>query len=102
MIGAPTPVGMYPDGAAPSGALDMVGNVWEWCGDWWGHALYENRKGQDLRDPMGPISGNSKVMRGGAWNYGRGLCGVTSRDGFAPANFFDFLGFRVVRPPSVS
>ena len=31
-IDATTPVGNYPDGASPCGALDMAGNVWEWTG----------------------------------------------------------------------
>ncbi len=52
-------VGMYPQGAAACGALDMAGNLMEWC----------------LNDkvPLTDIdvaSTASKVLRGGDWSYG--------------------------------
>ncbi|MCA9423272.1 MAG: SUMF1/EgtB/PvdO family nonheme iron enzyme, partial [Nitrospira sp.] len=57
-----TPVGIYPRGATKQGALDMVGNVWEWCLN---TTLPPNL--EMLQEDQGPVEGG-QVLKGGSWN----------------------------------
>jgi retron-type reverse transcriptase len=63
-VGGTSPVGNYPDGASPYGALDMAGNVWEWVNDSWDSSYYEDSPNEN---PLGPKSNGTKVLRGGSW-----------------------------------
>lgn len=61
------PVGSYPAGASPYGALDMAGNVWEWVNDWYDPTYYSKSPADN---PTGPAFGESHVQRGGSWDNG--------------------------------
>ncbi len=56
------PVGSKPEGASPYGALDMAGNVEEWVADWWAPDYYSR---SPYRNPLGPDTGEDKVLRSG-------------------------------------
>jgi formylglycine-generating enzyme required for sulfatase activity len=61
------PVGSYPVGASPYGALDMIGNVAEWVADWYVDPYPLSEQTTVVDNPKGPAKGESRVMRGGAW-----------------------------------
>ncbi len=50
----------------PYGIYDMVGNVYEWCQDWYGYNYYEVSE-QEPHNPTGPLQGVYRVLRGGCW-----------------------------------
>ena len=62
--GDTTAVGSYLAGVSPYGALDMAGNVWEWCQDWYDEDYYAH---SPQRNPQGHDSGTHRVLRGGSW-----------------------------------
>jgi len=60
----PRPVGSFPAGASTYGCLDMAGNVWEWCQDWYDDKYYATAPAQN---PAGPPAGQTRVIRGGSF-----------------------------------
>ncbi|MFN2135520.1 MAG: SUMF1/EgtB/PvdO family nonheme iron enzyme [Candidatus Promineifilaceae bacterium] len=90
------PVGSYSNGRSPIGFFDMSGNVMEWVADW-----YSNRAYAESADtnPLGPLEGSFKVMRGGSWLSQAEEVRVTARDSFDPLVTRANLGFRCAMSP---
>lgn len=58
------PVGTFPAGASPYGALDMAGNAAEWVADYFDFDYY--RIAPD-HNPLGPSAVTDHGLRGGSW-----------------------------------
>lgn len=100
---ATSPVGSYPAGASPFGALDMAGNLTEWVYDWIGK--YEKKH---YTNPIGPKEGIDRVMKAGFWAGSAGRFDQTpdelkhghnirsdARQYDDPDSADDHLGFRI-------
>jgi formylglycine-generating enzyme required for sulfatase activity len=95
-----TEVAQFP--ANSFGLYDMHGNVWEWCEDDW-HGNYEGAPNDGSAWLESSREETFKLLRGGSWNYGPGICRSASRGSYRRDGRSYDVGFRVVcMPPRLS
>lgn len=87
-------VGRYPQGASPYGALDMLGNQYEWTLD-----LNTPYPGNPDAERMKEYAGTMIVLRGGSWYHGWVSYYAAKRFGFRADETYYHVGFRTVWEP---
>ena len=92
MVGTTTPVDEFPDGRSPYGIWDMVGNVYEWCGDFYDAEYY---KSSPQSNPPGPSGGQERTVRGGSFQETRAQVRCTHRIGSSEGHGREHIGFRI-------
>lgn len=89
------PVASFPPNAFS--LYNVSGNVWEWCSDWFSSTFHVDGP---RTDPLGPPSGEAKVIRGGSYLCHRSYCNryrVGARSSNTPDSSTGNMGFRCVR-----
>jgi gamma-glutamyl hercynylcysteine S-oxide synthase len=93
---SPASAGSYPVGAAPSGARQLIGDVWEWTSS--DFLPYPGFEAWPYREYSEVFFGSEyKVLRGGAFGVSPVACRATFRNWDYPIRRQIFSGFRTAR-----
>ena len=77
------------------GLYDMLGNVWEWCSDWYNNFPGGYKTGA-VTDPRGPTIGTHRIIRGGGWFSGAAQCRSAFHDRSTPTVPSKGVGLRII------
>jgi formylglycine-generating enzyme required for sulfatase activity len=101
-IGATNVVGCFPLGAAPSGAEEMSGGIWEWTRSLERPLPYPSApQGVADRENPGAHPEIPRILRGGAYQYYEYFVRCAERSGSAPDDWNKLYGFRLVLTPAM-
>ena len=88
------PLGSFPPNGY--GLYDTVGNVYEWCNDWYSNTYYSSVP-NPVTNPTGPVSGIYRVIRGGSYAWNANYCRTSNRyvGQLGPDHRRSDFGFRI-------